>query len=122
MSLTITIEPTFQAKLEQIAQSTGKSPEEIVNEAIQEHLERLNEQRLEAEIRAFKQMHANLKTSYFGQFVAVYEGQVVDSVSDFESLFLRVQARFGDAPVLIGQVTNSPIEEWHFRSPRLEHI
>ena len=120
MTLTITIKPTFQAKLEQIAQSTGKSPEEIVNEAIQEHLERLNERGLEAEIKAFEQMHPDLKINYSGQFVAIYEGQVVDSASDFESLFLRVQSRFGDLPVLIRQVGKLPTEEWRFRSPRLE--
>ncbi|MBI1879500.1 MAG: hypothetical protein HYR94_14990 [Chloroflexi bacterium] len=117
---TISIEPSLQLKLDQIAQTIGKSPEEIVTEAINEHLERLNEQQLEAEIRAFERMHSELKNRYLGQFVAVYERQVVDSDADFERLFLRVQARFGDLTVLIRQVSALPDEEWYFRSPRLE--
>jgi predicted DNA-binding protein len=118
MGLTINIQPTFQTKLEQLAQSMGKSAEEIVNEAIQEHLERLDKQKLEAEIKAFERMHPDLKVNYLGQFVAIYEGEIVDSSVDFESLFLRVQTRFGDLPVLIRQVNEVSDEEWYFRSPR----
>lgn len=118
--LTITLESSFQAKLEQIAQSLGKSTEEVVVDAINEHLDRLNKQRLEAEIGAFERMHAELKTKYLNQFVAIYDGQVVEVADDFETLFLNVQARFGDLPVLIRQVGSSPDEEWYFRSPRLE--
>jgi len=121
MELTINIKPTFQAKLEQIAQSTGKTAEEIVNEAVDEHLKRLTEQKLEAEIKAFEQMYPDLKTRYFGQFVAVHDGQVVDSANDFESLFLRIQSRFADLPILIRQVGDLPTEEWYFRSPHLEN-
>jgi predicted DNA-binding protein len=118
--LTVSIEPALQAKLEQIAQSTGKSAGEIVNEAISEHLNRLNKQRFEAEIRAFEKMYPDLKEKYYGQFVAIYDGQVVDTAADFENLFLRIVKRFNDLPVLIRQVGDSPEEEWHFRSPRLE--
>ena len=118
--LNITIESTLQSQLEQIAQSTGKSTGEIVNEALREHLERLNEQKLETEIQAFEKMYPKLKQKYLNQFVAIADGQVVDTAADFESLFLRIQARFGDAPVLIRQVGDTTTEEWHFRSPRLE--
>ena len=121
MTLTISLESKFQTKLEQLAQSIGKSTEEVVVEAINEHIERLHEQRLEAEIWAFEQMYLELKTNYFDQFVALYGGKVIDSDSDFERLFLRVQAKFEDLPILIRQVGSTPIKEWQFRSPRLEH-
>jgi hypothetical protein len=52
---------------------------------------------------------------YYGQFVAIYDGQVVDTAADFENLFLRIVNRFNDLPVLIRQVGDSPEEEWHFR-------
>jgi len=45
----------------------------------------------------------------------------VDADADFEQIFLRVQARFGDLAVLIRQVGEAPDEEWRFRSPRLEY-
>ncbi len=120
--LNIPIEPTLQDRLEQITQATGKSAREIVNEALGEHLERLNTQKLEAERQAFEKMYPDLKQKYADQFVAVSEGQVVDTATDFESLFLRIQARFGDLPVLIRQVGDTPTEEWRFRSPRLEQL
>lgn len=120
MSLKINVEQQFQNKLEQLAQSLGKTAEQLVNEAISEHLERLNEQRLQAETVAFEQLHPQLRTNYLGQFVAVYQGQVVETAEDFESLFLRIQRQYGELPVLIRQVSDSPHETWHFRSPRLE--
>ncbi len=120
--LTITIKPALQTKLEQMAKSTGKSTRDIVNEALREHLERLNEQRFEAEIRAFERVYPDLKTEYYGQFVAFYGGQVVDTAADFETLFLRVQKDFGDLPVLIRQIGDSFDEALYFRSPRLESL
>ena len=120
MALTISIEPDFQTRLEQIAESIGKSTEEVVIEAINQHLQRLNEQKLEIEQRAYEQMYAKLKKKYLGQFVAIHNKKLVDTGHDFESLFLRIQESFGDVPVLISQVTESPVQEWRFRSPRLE--
>lgn len=111
---TITLEPTLQNWLEQIAQATGKSPKDIVNEALGEHLERLSEQQLEAEIQAFEKMYPDLKQKYYGHFIAISAGQVVDMGEDFESLFLRVQARFGNLLVLIRQVGDTPTPEWRF--------
>jgi hypothetical protein len=118
--LNVIIEPTLQDQLEQIAQATGQTVKEIVNEALREHFERLEEQKLEAEIQIFETMYPELKRLYPDQFVAIVEGQVVDTAADFESLFLRIQARFGDTPVLIRQVGTTSSEEWRFRSPRLE--
>lgn len=117
---TITLEPTLQSRLEQLAQATGKSTDDIVNEALGEHLDRLSTQQLEAEIEAFEKMYPDLKQKYYGRFVAIANGQVVDTAEDFENLFLRVQARFGNLPVLIRQVGDTPTQEWRFRSPRLE--
>jgi predicted DNA-binding protein len=118
--LTITIEPSLQDRLEQVAQVTGKSTADIVIEALDEHLERFNAQKLAAEMQVYEAMYPELKQKYHGQFVAISEGQIVDSAADFETLFLRVQAQFGEWPVLIQRVGDTPIEEWHFRSPRLE--
>ena len=120
MTLIISIEPDFQSKLEQIAESVGKSTEEIVIEAINEHLQRLNEKKLETEQQAYEQMYPKLKKKYLGQFVAIHNKKLVDTGQDFEGLFLRVQNRFGDMPVFICQVTELPVQEWRFRSPRLE--
>ncbi len=98
----------------------GDAPEraqQIVNQI----LERLNDQRLEAEIQSFKKMYPKLRIDYLGQFIAIFDGQIADADADFERLFLRTQARFGDLPILIRQVGDSPDEDWYLRSSRLEH-
>ena len=120
--LTVIIKPTMQTKLEQVADMTGQPIDEIVDQALNQHLERLNDQQLEAEIRAFEQMYADLKENYFGQFVAVYQGQVVDADADIEPLFLRIQDSFGDRTVLIRQVGDTPDETYRFHGVRLEPI
>jgi predicted DNA-binding protein len=117
---TISIEPTLQTRVEQIAQRLGKPAEEIVKEAIQEHLDHLDLQKLQEEGAAFEQMHADLKARYFNQYVAVHQGQVIDSDAEFEPLFLRVHSQFGDVPIYISRVVETPQQEWRFRSVRME--
>ncbi|MEA3340547.1 MAG: DUF5678 domain-containing protein, partial [Chloroflexota bacterium] len=94
--------------------------EGFVNQAVREHLERLEDQKLEAEIQAFEQMHSQLVGQYLGQFVAVHDGRVVDAGDDFEALFLRLQKHRGDVPVLIRPVIAEPILELRAPSPHLE--
>jgi predicted DNA-binding protein len=115
----LTLEPAIQERLEEVAQFLGRPAEEIVSEAVLERLEKLNHEKLEEEISAFERMHSELKPHYERQFVAIHQKTVVDSDADFEPLFLRVQARFGEIAVLIRQVAESPNEEWYFRSPRI---
>ncbi|GEM_PF-1655574 len=76
---------------------------------------------LQTEINAFKEQHSRLKEKYGGQFVAFYQGRLIDTDPTFEALFLRVQAKLGNRTVLIRQVTDSPDELYHFRSPRQVH-
>lgn len=116
----IKLKPATQIKLEQFADITGQSIDEIVNSALNEHLQRLADRQLETEIKAFERLHAKLKEQYLGQFVAVHLGQVVDTDVDFEALFLRVNNRFGEKTVLIRQVTDSPNETYNFHEVHLE--
>jgi hypothetical protein len=117
---TITIEPTLEVRLAQAAQHFEKPVEEITDEAIRDYLDRLDRLKLEAEIQAFEQMFEQLTTRYPQQYVAIHNGKVFDSDTDFEPLFLRVQARLGGIAVLIRQVTDAVTQEWRFRGPRVE--
>ena len=98
--MTLTLQPPLQFKLDAMVRFWRKPAEKIIEEALDERLELLNSQKLDAEIAAFEQMHPELKQRYFNQFVAIHEEQVVDSDVDFEPLFLRMQGRFGDIVVL----------------------
>ncbi len=117
---TITLKPNLVKQIERMAHTVGIDTSALVNNAIREHIIHLRREKLEAEINAFELMHEDLKAQYLGNFVAVYDGQVVDSDEEFEALFLRVREQLGPVPVLIRQVGNKPQTEFRFRSPKLE--
>jgi hypothetical protein len=119
--MTITLEPELQSKLERLAHQLGRPAADIADEAIRAHLEELVILALEEEERAYQQLYTELYTHYSGQVVAVFGGRVIDVDPDFETLFLRVQKRYPDQAVLIRRVSESPQQEYRFRSPRLEH-
>lgn len=116
----IVVDPMLENAVESIARMLARPAQQIADEAIRAHLDLLRSQRLEEEAQAYARLHPELLSRYGGQFVAVHNGQVVDSDAEFESLFLRVRSWLGDLPVLIQQVSDSPVEEWRFRSPRVE--
>ena len=101
-------------------QVIDQSVDEIINQAVERYLDYLSEQQLEAEIQAFEQMYAHLKTRYLGQYVAIHNGALVDTDVDCETLFLRIQKQYGDLTVLIRQVGETPDEVYHFHGTRLE--
>ena len=85
-----------------------------------EPLVRPGEEKLQAEAQAFAQLHLQLVPHYLGQFVAIFEGQLVDNDKDFETLYLRIQKKYKDEVVLIRQVMAKPTIELHGPSPRLQ--
>lgn len=68
---------------------------------------------------AFRRLHTSLYEEYAGQYVAIYNEQLVDSDSDQASLYLRMRKRYPQEFVWIAPVNESPDEVVFFRSPRL---
>ena len=116
----IALQPDLVERVHRITKSKGSTVKDFVNQAVREHLEQLEDQKLKAEIQAFERMHPQLVKQYLGQFVAVHEGQIVDADVDFEALFLRLEKRLGDVPVLIRPVSVEPPPELRAPGPRLE--
>jgi hypothetical protein len=56
------------------------------------------------EVSAFSQMSQSQRDPYFGKYVAVYEGNIVDSDEDEGELALRFYRTFGYVPVYIHKV------------------
>jgi len=75
---------------------------------------------MEYEVNAFEQMHFDLVSRFLGDYVAIYQGQVVDSDSDQLTLIERIDLRYPDQVVLIRQVQQQLPPPLNFRSPRLE--
>jgi len=116
----IALQPDLVERVHRITKSKGDTVKDFVNQAVRERLEQLEDQELKDEVQAFERMHPQLVKQYLGQFVAVHEGQIVDADVDFEALFLRLEKRLGDVPVLIRPVSVEPTPELRAPGPRLE--
>ena len=62
----------------------------------------------ERESEAFKRLLPQLQTTHRGQYVAIHDGQVVDSGEDKLALALRVLTKVGNVAIHIGLVTDQP--------------
>ena len=116
----VALQPDLVERVHRITKSTGTTVRDFVDQAVRERLQQLEDLKLKAEVQAFERMHPQLVKQYLGQFVAVHEGQIVDADVDFEALFLRLEKRLGDVPVLIRPVSVNPASELRAPAPRLE--
>lgn len=71
------------------------------------------------EQEAYRSLHSDLLKKYEGDFVAVYQGVVIDHDADGLALSMRVRQQQPGAVILIRQVLPQVERVLHFRSPRL---
>ena len=76
---------------------------------------------MQQEIAAFHDLHPELLEHFPGQYVAVYQGQVVDHDSEQLALYLRIRQRYPDEVVLIRQVRSEAEKTWTMRTPKFEY-
>ncbi|MBI4674605.1 MAG: hypothetical protein HY741_23420 [Chloroflexi bacterium] len=105
---TIVVEPKVYEDLQREAKSQARDVNELVNEAMEHYLEERRHERIQDEIRAYISLHPTLKEKYLGEWVAIYEQQLVDHDPETINLYRRVRAKYGNAPVLIRQVEPEP--------------
>lgn len=111
-------------RVERYARDSEQDIETIIAELVDQNFPTLKPPLLavdpsEREIAAFRAMHEELKKTYGGEHVAIYQGQLVDHDSDLEQLHQRIEARYPDVFVLIRPISATPDREFFFRSPRL---
>ncbi len=68
----------------------------------------LPEDKSRREQRAFHSLSPELLRTYRDQYVAIHEGQVVESGPDQIEVAERAHARFGYIPILVCLVTDQP--------------
>lgn len=73
---------------------------------------------MEREIKAFQQLHTSLWAHYPNQYIAIYQGKLVDHDADKLALFERIEEAYPNEFVLMRPVQEQPAREFHFRSPR----
>jgi hypothetical protein len=71
------------------------------------------------ERQAFWAMHAQLLSMYAGKYVAVLNGQVVDSDVDERALVQRVYQKFGYQPMYVQLVTSGSLPVYRLMSPQV---
>jgi hypothetical protein len=73
----------------------------------------------EQERSAYWRLLPTLVSQYGDQYVAIHEGQVVDSGANQVELALRVYRRFGYLPIYVGLVSNEPLRMLRVPTPRV---
>ena len=113
-------EPVLVQQVTQLAKTQKRPPEDILETAVRDYLEALEEEAIHDETEAFWRQHDELLATFPGQYVALRQGQVVDHDGDVSVLEARVRAQFGALPVLIAPVTSTPHRELHWRGGRVD--
>ena len=121
MTIGLTLSKSVTNQLRRLAETKGATAEELAEQAVRQFLRDETGRALQQESTAFRAMHADLTLKYAGDYVAIYDGQVIDHDADQLALVLRIEERYRDAPVLIKQVTTEIDEVYHVHSPRLIH-
>lgn len=73
---------------------------------------------MHAEVAAFRRLHPELLENYPNQYVAMYQGQLVDHDADKLALYRRIEAAYPNDFVLMRPVLEQPEREFYLRSPR----
>jgi uncharacterized protein (DUF3084 family) len=90
------------------AAAQQKTTDALVTEWVSEHLDESETseitQAFEQEVAAFERMRADLLAQHAGQFVAIYQGQVVASGDEKLALLDQVRQKYGNVVCYIEKV------------------
>ena len=109
------------SSLHQVADRLGESAEILADRAIHQFLRQIAERKIAQEEEYFQAQHTQLLQSYQGQYIAMHDGQVIDSDVDELMLYMRIRQQYPLIGILIKEVTDTPEDIWIIRSPRLEY-
>jgi hypothetical protein len=120
--VTIAIPDEMYQRAERIAHLREQAVAEVLVDsivlAVIEESGGENDLAVDREEAAFKRLHPTLRERYLGQYVAIYQGELIDYDSDQVALFLRIQEKHPDEFVWIAPVGEEPEENYVLRSPR----
>ena len=127
--LTVTFSNRLSSRARQVAEQRHEDVISLVETILDEALSvRLNESKwvdlsesdeiAEREIQAYIRLHPFLRQNYFGKFVAIHGGELIDHNEDFDTLYERIDRDYANEFVWISEVKDDPIETFMVRSPR----
>jgi hypothetical protein len=116
---TIALTSDILAQLREAAEWNGVPLEKAALDAVLSYIGRYGRAKVEKEQAIFEQRKPELLKRYRGQYIAMHNGDVVETAADLRTLRSKVFARFGHTPMLHTFVTDQPDPEVVIRSPRL---
>jgi hypothetical protein len=116
----LTLSTELTTVLETEAERAGTTITALAEAWLRQQYAALRREQLAAQTKRFWAQQAELYPHYPNQYVAFYDDQVLDHDLDLRQLALRVKATYGLLPVVIAQVTKSPVRGYQMRSPRLK--
>jgi uncharacterized protein (DUF1778 family) len=120
--ITIAIPDEMYHRVERIARLREQEIAEVLLESIvlteAEQVIEDEDSIVAREEAAFKRLHPMLREKYLGQYVAIYQGKMIDHDPDQVALFLRTKERYPDEFIWIAPVGEKPEETYVLRSPR----
>lgn len=98
---------------------------EVTDRAIKVHFDQVDSLLIEndgadREMAAYIEMHPRLLREYANEFVAIYNGELVDHGNDFWEVWERVGKTYPNEYVWVSQVLEEPIETVNMPSVRYE--
>jgi len=122
--VTLSLPEDIYAQIEKIALETKRNIAKVLLDTISSRFpsypENPDRLLMKREIAAYKTIHSDLVQDYLGQYVAVYQGKLVDNDLDPVALHKRVIANYPDQVVLSRKVQVDSEPVLYMRSPRLE--
>lgn len=112
-------EPTLTKSVEQWAKETRRPAEKVLETAVQVYFDDMEAEAIRSETETFWLLHEELLRIYPNQYIALYQGAVVDHDQELVPLEKRIRERFGLLPVLIAPI-NSPPRELKWLGGRID--
>lgn len=120
--ITLKITTEFYERLERLAALREVSVAAVLLEELEVAIGQMEisaeEAKMDFEEAEYRKQHTELFEQFAGQYVAIHNGQLVDSDPDEMALYFRIDERFPDEVVLLKQVRELPEPDLYFRSPR----
>ena len=76
MADVIVLRPDLREALENTAEQEARTLSDLVNEAVDEYVFRLQQKKIDREVKAYERLHPDLRERFLGQWVAIHEGQL----------------------------------------------
>lgn len=118
----VELRPKLEVLLHTEAERRQTNVEALVNDWLEEHLWEERRRKIQDESQRFQAMHRELFQKYAGKYVAMCDGEVLDSDVDIVVLYDRIHSKYGDDPILISPVTDDPIQTFQVLSPQLNNL